>query len=842
MNRYVRQLKDKVSASVAISGGKGASLAQLHCWGFNVPAGFIITLHAFQDFLRDFDIEVLTRRTEWTQGDVERIRELLMACRVPDNIAIAITQAYRKLGGRVAVRSSMVGEDACIASFAGQLDTLLNVVGEQELLSAVKTCWASVFNWRLLNYLTEHEAITPNTLLENFSIAIVVQRMVEAKAAGVAFSADPVTGQSCVIIEAAHGLGDAMVQGLVEPDRYVVDARGVLAETTYSDVNAPALQTSQILRLAEIVREVAKHEKTPQDVEWAWDGNTFYLLQSRPITSIVGRNIYSNRMVSEMVPGLIKPLVWSTNTTAMTKNVFGRMFTDLIGPNDIDFSLLIRRIHSRIYVNNTMLGQLFERVGMPANFFEMMSRDEKAERSHPPMTPKMLGSICRVLRFAWRHSRVAGELSAFIKRHDQQLEHYRKSDWLAEKPETLLVRFDQLARLHGETQWFTFIGPLNMLVRNRLLNRLVETWAPGEIPSDLVRGLVGLKALEPNDELYKLAKWARTLGNEMQSLLLKGDDKTICKALSTSEEGRELVSKVDALLRRFGFLSTNGTDFSRMPWIENPTLIWHAIGRAAANCVETATENAEAIRQETRKRVRAQLNWVQRMLFDRLLASTITYIDLRERSSLLMSEDSYQMRRIFLALGSQLVSRGDLEQCDDVFYLMYDELRRLVEGKLGAETAKQLVSTRKKEMEADALIELPDTICGDYVPTHPIVPPEGQEYLVGISGSSGCAQGYARVILDPAEAPTTLTKNDILVVPFTDVGWTPLFPGIGGIVAETGGQLSHSAIVAREYGLPAVVSVKKATHLVREGQPITVDGYNGRVYLRHVMNAEEFLA
>ena len=139
-------------------------------------------------------------------------------------------------------------------------------------------------------------------------------------------------------------------------------------------------------------------------------------------------------------------------------------------------------------------------------------------------------------------------------------------------------------------------------------------------------------------------------------------------------------------------------------------------------------------------------------------------------------------------------------------------------------------------MEADALLELPDTIYGDYVPTQPIISAEGQDCLVGISGSSGRTQGYARIVLDPSEAPTTLTPDDILVVPFTDVGWTPLFSGIGGVVAETGGQLSHSAIVAREYGLPAVVSVKKVTHLVKEGQPITVDGDNGRVYLSHVGN------
>jgi phosphohistidine swiveling domain-containing protein len=837
MSRYIVRLDSKSALQEVCAGGKGASLAWLRRNGFNVPSGFVITSATFADFLANFCIEVLTERRDWTQRDLERIRELLVACRISDHLAHAIGRAYRRLGGRVAIRSSMVGEDTLVTSFAGQLDTILNVRGEREVLEAVKQCWASVFNWRLWNYLTEHEALSSGTLLERFSIAVVVQRMVDTKAAGVAFSADPVTGQRCVVIEAVHGLGEALVQGLAKPDRYVVDARGVLAEAQPAGAGAPVLEENQILRLAEIVCEVASKTKDPQDIEWAWDGAKFYLLQSRPITSLVGQRVYSNRMVSDMSPGLIKPLVYSTKTVTMAQNVFGRIFTELIGPNDIDFTFLTKRIRSRIYTDITMLGDLFERVGLPANFFEMMSRDERADLRRPPLTLRTLRGVLRLVRFAWRYSRVADEIVAFLKRHDRDLEHYRQADWSSEDPQDLLAQFDKLMHLHSESQWYVFIGPMNMMVRNRLLNRLVSQWTEDVVPNDLIRGLVGLKALEPNDELRKLAAQARALGAEIQRLLIEEDDKTIRKALSTSDEGWALVRSVDAFLRHYGFLSPNGTDFTAAPWAETPTLIWHAIGRSAASPMEPVVEDVETIREEARSRVRARLNRMHRMLFDRLLASTITYIDLRERTSLLMSEDSYQMRRIFLALADHLVARGDLDQRDDIFYVTYDELRQLVEGKLEANAARRLVTTRKTEMEADAQIELPDTVCGDHVPTRPILPIEGQEYLVGISGSSGLAQGYARIVLEPVEAPVTLTKSDILVVPFTDVGWTPLFSGIGGIVAETGGQLSHTSIVAREYGLPAVVSVKKATHLVKDGQPITVDGDMGRVYLKHMMDS-----
>jgi phosphohistidine swiveling domain-containing protein len=837
MVHYVRSLKSRAALLEHVAGGKGAGLSRLCRQGFNVPPGFVITPAAFRDFLADFEIEVLVQRREWAESDLERIREMLMACRIPDRLARPIRRAYRKLGGdRVAIRSSLMGEDTALSSFAGQLDTVLNVQGEKEVLQSVRRCWSSVFNWRLLNYLSEHEARSSDTLLESFCMAVVVQRMVDAQAAGVAFSADPVTGQRCVVIEAVRGLGEALVQGLVEPDRYFVDARGILSEAKPANAEAPVLQEGQVLQLAEIVREVASRFKDPQDIEWAWDGTDFYLLQCRPITSLVGRRVYSNKMVSDMSPGLIKPLVYSTKTAAMAKNVFGRMFTELIGPNDIDFTPLAARIRSRIYTDITMLGELFERAGMPANFFQMISRDERSDFRRPPLTLKTLRAMFRLFRFAWRQARPADKINAFIERHHRELESYRQADWSSVTPQELLAQFDQLMRLHGETQWFILIGSTNMMVRNRLLNRLVSQHAEDVVPSDLIRGLIGLKGLEPNNELRELAAQARALGDEIQHLLIEKDGQTIRAALSKSAEGRALLGEVDAFMDRYGFLSANGTDFTGTPWVESPTLIWHAIGRAAVKPMESVTQNVEALREEARRRVHACLSWGKRLFFDRLLASTITYIDVRERTSLLMSEEGYQMRRLFLALADHLVARGDLDERDDIFYLTYDELWQFVEGKFGADTAREKVSSQKAEMEADAQIDLPETICGDYVPTQPIQPAESQECLVGIRGSSGLAQGYARVVLDPADAPVALSRDDILVVPFTDVGWTPLFSGIGAIVAETGGQLSHTSIVAREYGLPAVVSVRKATRLICDGQPVTVDGDRGRVYLDHVLS------
>jgi phosphohistidine swiveling domain-containing protein len=832
MKHFVVSLDSRAALRESCAGGKGASLARLRRQGFAVPRGFAITSTAFQEFLADFGIEVLTQRREWIESDLEHIRELITSCRIPDHLVVPIARAYRKLGGPVAVRSSMVGEDAYIASFAGQLDSALNVKGEKELLRAVKKCWASVFNWCLYRYLTKREAASPSTLLECFSVAVVVQHMVDAQAAGVAFSADPLTGERCVLIEAVRGLGDALVQGMVEADRYVVDARGVLAEAAPVNVGSSVLHDEQILCLSDIVRDVARRAETPQDIEWAWDGAGFYLLQSRPITSLVGKRIYSNKMVADMSPGLIKPLVYSTKTVSMTKNVFGRIFTELIGPNDVDFAALAACIHSRVYTDLTTLGELFERIGLPANFFEAMLRDERPDVRPRSLSPRVLRTLLRFLGFVWHHSRVADEIAAFVQRHARDLERFRCADWSSCDPQELLAEFERLTQLHGECQWFVFIGPINLAIRNRLLGRLTRRCAPDVAPGDLIQGLVGLKALEPNRKLQEMAAQARMLGEDARCALMEGSEKPIRAALSASDEGRALLQNMDSFMERYGFLSANGSDFTETPWIENTSLIWRAVGRAAANPGESVVKDAKKVRREACRQIRARLSWPQRLLFDRLLDSTVTYIDLREQTSLLMSEDSYQMRRIFVAVGECLAARGHLGQPDDVFYLTYDEVRQLAMGELEADVAWALVGRRRTELEADACIELPSTICGEAVPVCPVVPAEGQNCLVGIGGSSGIAHGRACVIVDPADAPATLTRDHILVVPFTDVGWTPLFPGIGGIVAETGGQLSHTSIVAREYGLPAVVGVKRATLLIRDGQPITVDGHHGQVYLR----------
>ena len=479
-----------------------------------------------------------------------------------------------------------------------------------------------------------------------------------------------------------------------------------------------------------------------------------------------------------------------------------------------------------------MFGGLLRRVGLPGNVIEMMLYGEKgAARPRMRPSPGMLKAMYRMGRVASRHGRSRREATGFLERHDRDLEPFRQADWSSVDSTTLMESSERLMGLHGESQWYTFICAMNMVARSALMHRLLTRWQVEVNAGELVRGLAGMKGLEPSARLQELAELARGLDRHTLEHLTVAGDQTIRAALSGDATGRQLLRGFDEYLRDYGFLNSNGTDFSRVPWGEDPELIWRAIGRAAQHPEGSKPPDLQSARETARKLVLSQLGPFKRWLFDRLLDSTCAYIRLKEHGSLTMSEDSYHMRRLSLALAGHLGELGALEDSDDVFYLEYEEIKQLLVAGLSANQARKRITARKAQLEADAAIEPPQVICGEErVAIQPLRPASART-LGGIAGSPRRAEGRARIVLDPSEAPVDLAHGDILVVPFTDVGWTPLFTGVSGLVAETGGQLSHSAIVAREYGLPAVVSVRRATQLIREYQPLGIDGTRGTVEL-----------
>jgi len=290
-----------------------------------------------------------------TADHLRDARERILGTPLPSSIRDAVAEAWAGLGNRVAVRSSMAGEDSCSVSFAGQLDTYLNIGNEQAVQKAVQQCVASTYNWRLWKY-QQRQGQSLRRIRKILAIAVIIQDMVDAQVSGIAFSADPNTGSGDAIIEAVSGLGEDLAQGRAIPYRYIIDEKGSL-ELIPPQVGIPSpLGRAEVMDLAGKVREIASAARCSQDIEWAWDGVDFFFLQCRPITALPDRQIYSSRLVADMSPGLVKPLLWSTKSRSMVRCVFGRICRELLGPHQIDFATYIKRIHSRTYADMTAFG------------------------------------------------------------------------------------------------------------------------------------------------------------------------------------------------------------------------------------------------------------------------------------------------------------------------------------------------------------------------------------------------------------------------------------------------------------------------------------------------------
>jgi pyruvate,water dikinase len=662
-------------------------------------------------------------------------------------------------------------------------------------------------------------------------MAVLVQRMVPAVLSGVIFSIDPASPEPRIVVEAAPHSG-SVVGGRIIPDRYFILPDGTIVNDLINDQKRPFLNESMVRELGRITRAIVNILGCPQDIEWVWDGGRFHILQARPITSLPEKHVYSRRMVAEMSPGVIKPLLWSTNVRDMNYNVFGKLFSQLTGKNDLDFTPMTRLIRSRVYADMTFIGNILTLTGLPENFFESIGRGEEANRPRFRLRLLFILNTLRCLPFFVRLMRPSDEIHGFLERHRARHTRQMKTDWSQHDPESILSNIYRQRKYHGETQWYMWITALNMSLRSRMLTRFVRRHIPGTDPNHLLVGMKDLMGIAPNREIERIALTARKLPETDLEQLSSREDAAIRAMLTPTETGRKILAKVDRFMRQYGFLSTSGTDFTVAPWSENPELIWRSIHHAAVSPKNTAVKNNRDARESEPDPFAHRLSSGKFILYKKLLTGTRKYISLRDKVSFAMARDSYIMRNMYLQLGSLLVGDGCLVLPEDIFYLYFDELTDLIQGKIPESRIKRRIVRRKKELAQDEQAVVPETITdSESIQTENPLSHKDQTCLNGIPGSPGMITGLARVVHAPAINGNRLSKDDILVVPFTDVGWTPLFSVIGGIVAETGGQLSHSSIIAREYRLPAVVGVRDATRLIRDGQEITVDGSSGKVYL-----------
>jgi pyruvate,water dikinase len=707
-----------------------------------------------------------------------------------------------------AVRSSANVEDEQHHSFAGQFQSHLDVQGIPDTLAAIRSVYDSIHADSLGPYLAgigvERSALR---------IAVVIQEMITPVLSGVSFSQNPVTGLTEIVVEAVQGRGDRLVQGGVTPYRWVHAWDKWREKPEESPVPLDVIQ-----HIVEETQRIQADFGEPVDLEWVFDGEHVYWVQLRPIFGLSEINIYSNTISREFLPGMIKPLVWSVNIP-LVNSAWVRLLTELIGPNDIQPEALAKSFYYRAYFNMGVLGEIFNELGFPRESLERLL-GLHTEDSRPAFRPSLrtLRHIPRMLRFLFQAWRFEIKLEEKIQEIGLNHQRLRSEDLSATTEAELLMRIDSLQRSNLETAYINILVPLLMSLYNAILRFLLARGGITSAELDLTAGMDELADYVPNAHLQNLRDLYDNLDVELQRKIRRSNFRDF-PALD-AKAVRDFHAGLLQFLDRFGHLSDSGNDFSHVPWRENADLVLKMVMEHS-----NPPEPDRKLRWEE-----LALGWFHRRWIEPYYHRARRFQFRREQVSSLYTFGYGWYREYFMALATRFMERGLLERRGDIFYLSLDEIRSIVGEEGKTEELLDLVVTRKQEMKDCREITLPDVIYGDQVVQLPHPRHEGNE-LKGVPTSRGHYRGPVKVIRGLDEIDR-LEDGDVLVIPYSDVAWTPLFSKAGAVVAEAGGMLSHSSIVAREYGIPCVVSVPGAC-LLPEGEDVIVNGYLGTVMRVH---------
>jgi pyruvate,water dikinase len=701
-----------------------------------------------------------------------------------------------------AVRSSANLEGSLGRSFAGQFESVLDVRGLDDLMEALRSVWASAQAPDVHTYLHQN-GLHPRDL----RMAVIIQEMVDPVISGVSFSKNPVTGLDEVVVEAVEGSGQALVQRGVTPTRWINKWDNWIIK--------PRQGGSDLGVIEEVVRQTRSIADTygqPVDLEFVYDGHVIHWVQLRAITAL-DVDVYSNRIAREVFPGMIKPLVWSINVP-LVNGAWVRLFTELIGPNDIDPEHLAKSFHYRAYFNMGTIGQIFEHLGFPRESLELlMGLDiDGADRPSFKPTPRTYRLLPRMLRFAARMLGFGRRIEAFLPTMEAR---YRalpteRIEQLTE--EQLIESIDRLYALTQQSAYYNIVTPLLMQAYNHLLkNRLARLGVDFE-SLDLTGDMEELEQFAPNAHLAALNRQVSALDAATRGQIDAGGYDAVLRLPETHPLRRGMAE----FIGRFGHLSDSGNDFSSVPWREEPDLVLHMI----VNYTPPEDGSGNSMRLED-----LDIPWLQRPLTRWIYRRARRFTAYREAVGSLYTFGYGLFRIHLLALGDRFLKRDILASKEDIFYLSFEEVRSIVAGD-GEAHCQGRIAERKEDMEACRHVTLPTVIYGDDVPP---LAYQTDNTLQGTPTSRGQYTGPVTVVQGIRDFDR-VANGDVLVIPYSDVGWTPLFARAGAVVAESGGLLSHSSIVAREYGIPATVSVPGACQL-KDNTIVTVDGYRGDVII-----------
>jgi pyruvate,water dikinase len=684
------------------------------------------------------------------------------------------------------VRSSAIGEDEATASAAGQYETIPNITDQADLQPAIHRCLASYHAPAAIQYRRDRG-------LPEAAMAVLIQQQVQGSFSGVAFSRDPITRQGdAVVLEALPGNANRVVSGQVTPESYRVCLSelsvysGNAEESTESnswvlpdEVSLPVEGEGDVpQRLIQQVAFLARHLEAyyhgiPQDIEWSYDGQALWLLQSRPITTLLP--IRTRKIAAEVIPGVIRPLTWSINRP-LTCGVWGKLFTLVLGNRSrgLDFNETATLHYSRAYFNASLLGSIFRRMGLPPESLEFLTRGAKFSK---PPTRSTLQNLPGLLRLLKRELRLEKD---FQRDYQQQfapgLATLDQSTASRLSAPELLTRIDTILELLQTATYYSILAPLSASLRKAISKVSDDQIDHSDSPE--------VAALR---ELQELAR-------------------------ETNQENGEKQTQFDRILERYGYLSEVGTDIAIPTWREDPQPVQELLTQFCLNPPPVQETPRSQSRKVRRVQQRFRLKGKVTEVYSRLLA---------------------ELRWSFVALEQSWLETGLLQETGDIFFLEFQEIRHLVDQEASPVVAQlaERIRQRREQLERDRQIDLvPYLVYGDD-PPQPVLEMhnwQASERLQGIAASPGQVEGRVKIVLSLQTVPD-IDRDTILVVPYTDSGWAPLLARAGGLIAEVGGRLSHGAIVAREYRIPAVMDVHNATQRLRNGQLVRLDGQQGIV-------------
>jgi rifampicin phosphotransferase len=880
MRNYTLFLDELDKKDLQLAGGKGANLGEMTKAGFPVPYGFCITTEGYKEFIKHNNLsEFISRVIKDANLDNissigKLIRERIAQSEVPEQVKLEIIQAVNRAGAdnTYAVRSSATAEDLAFASFAGQQDTYLNIKGEKNLVNSVKDCWASLFTDRAILYRIQNKIEH-----EKVHMSVVVQDMVKPEVSGIMFTADPVSGHRGIVsIDASYGLGEALVSGLVSPDIYKfskssfhiesktiaekklaivpVEVGGTRKiELTGEHAARQVLQDSQIKKLAELGMKIEKHYGCPQDIEWCLEKGKLFIVQSRAITSLFplpspipkddALHVYASFNHFQVMTAPISPLgidmlriffsfdkgARSAEEYKFTTSAAGRIYLDLSVL--LQYKRVAKGISSFLKNADALMAEaLIELINRP-DFEARIKKNKNAGKAlRKFFIPIVLNAIKNFIyrkpegvvdfmnSYIENRVRKAGETIKTAKQGTERLETIYESasfynDFRSILPRmaAAMISFKALEGL--EQRW---------LGSRKYINQIVQG-LEGNITTEM-----GLLVGDLADLIRKSPDLLKEFENENYS--------TLHDRINKLKDNDEFKLKYNTFMSIYDMRAAGEIDISKDRWIENP----EPLARAIMSIVKTSEEDAhrkeyketiEGAKKASEafiKEVEGKHGKLKGKIARRLVRVLRNYLPIREHPKYLIMKLMLLFKKAFLEEAKLLVEKGHLLEEKDIFYASFWELYKSIQNN---ESLIELVEQRKEYYEHYRKLSPPRLLTSEGEEVKAGYKrenlPEGA--LPGMPVSAGFIEGIAKVVTDPSKG--SVSKGEILVAPFTDPGWTPLFINAAGLVMEVGGLLTHGTVVAREYGIPAVVGITDATKIIKTGQKIRVDGNAGFVII-----------